>query len=105
MEILSQEQEQNQVQEPIRGTVRGNAAEAGQLLLVANVEHLPGQIRGPVPNKKEREQGIRHLRGKRSLEIQRYLNTGSTASLDRPPGPNLPKRARAGRTRQATVER
>jgi hypothetical protein len=34
----SQEQEQNQVQEPIRGTVRGDAEESGQLLLVANVE-------------------------------------------------------------------
>jgi len=39
------------------------------------LKHLPEQIRGPVPNKKEREQVIRHLRGKRSLEIQRYLNT------------------------------
>ncbi len=38
MEILSQEQEQNQVQEPIRGTVRGDAAESGQPLLVGNVE-------------------------------------------------------------------
>jgi hypothetical protein len=38
MQILSQEQEQNQVQEPIRGTVRGDAAESGQLLLVAKVE-------------------------------------------------------------------
>lgn len=38
IEILSQEQEQNQVQEPIRGTVREDVAESGQLLLVANVE-------------------------------------------------------------------
>jgi hypothetical protein len=38
------------------------------------LKHLPEQIQGPVPNKKEREQVIRHLRGKRSLEIQRYLN-------------------------------
>jgi hypothetical protein len=37
-------------------------------------KHLPEQIRGPVPNKKEREQVIRHLRGKRSLEIPHYLN-------------------------------
>jgi len=38
------------------------------------LKHLPEQIRGPVPNKKEREQVIRHLRSKRSLEIQRYFN-------------------------------
>ena len=38
MEILSQEQVQNQVHEPIRGTVRGDAAESGQLLMVAIVE-------------------------------------------------------------------
>ncbi len=38
MEILSQEQEQNRVQEPIRGTVRGHEADSGQLLLVGNVE-------------------------------------------------------------------
>jgi hypothetical protein len=30
------------VQEPIRGTVRGDAAESGQLLLVANVEAFTG---------------------------------------------------------------
>jgi len=36
-------------------------------------KHLPEQIRGPVPHKKEREQVIRHLRGKRSSEIQHYL--------------------------------
>ena len=29
--------------------------------------HLPEQIHGPVPNTKEREQLIRHLRGKPSL--------------------------------------
>ena len=38
------------------------------------LKHLAEKIRGPVPNNKEREQVIRHLRGKRSLEIQRYLN-------------------------------
>ena len=38
------------------------------------LKHLPEQIRGPVPNKKERQQVIRHPRGKRSLEIQRYPN-------------------------------
>jgi hypothetical protein len=42
MEILSQEQEQNQVLEPIRRTVRGDAAESRQLLLVANVEAFTG---------------------------------------------------------------
>jgi hypothetical protein len=38
------------------------------------LKHLPQQIRGPVLNKKEREQVLRYLRSKRSLEIQRYLN-------------------------------
>jgi hypothetical protein len=38
------------------------------------LKHLPEQIRGLVPNKKEREQVKRYQRGKRSLEIQRYLN-------------------------------
>jgi hypothetical protein len=38
MEILSQEQEQNQVQEPIAEQIRGDGAESGQPLLVANVE-------------------------------------------------------------------
>jgi hypothetical protein len=59
MEILSQEQEQNQVQEPIRGTVRGDAAESGQLYWSQMLKHLPEHVRGPVPNKKQREQVIR----------------------------------------------
>jgi hypothetical protein len=29
------------------------------------LKHLPEQIRGPTPNKKDREQVIRHLRSKR----------------------------------------
>jgi hypothetical protein len=42
MEILSQEQEQNQVQEPNRRTIRGDGAESGQLLRVTNVEAFTG---------------------------------------------------------------
>jgi hypothetical protein len=38
------------------------------------LKHLHEQIRGPVPNKKQRGHVIQHLRGKRSLEIQHYLN-------------------------------
>jgi hypothetical protein len=38
------------------------------------LKHLPEQICGPVPNKKQREQVIPHLRGKRSLGIQHHLN-------------------------------
>jgi len=37
------------------------------------LKRLPEQICGPVPNKKQREQVIPHLRGKRSLGIQHHL--------------------------------
>jgi hypothetical protein len=73
VEIFSQEQAQNQVQEPIRGIVRGNGASQESFYWSRMLKHLPEQIRGPVPNKKQREQVIRHLCGKRSLEIPHYL--------------------------------
>jgi hypothetical protein len=74
MEILSQEQEQNQVQEPIAEQCAEMERSQDNFYWSKMWKHLPEQIRGPVPNKKQREQVIRHLRGKRSLEIQHYLN-------------------------------
>jgi len=73
MEILSQEQEQNQVQEPIAERYAEMERSQDNSYWSQMWKHLPEQIRGPVPHKKEREQVIRHLRGKRSSEIQHYL--------------------------------
>ncbi len=71
MEILSPGREQNQVQEPTRGTVRGDGAESGQLLLVANVEAF---TRANTWSGSKQETARSTCAGKRSLEIQHYLS-------------------------------
>ena len=70
MEILSQEQEQNQVKEPIRGTVRGDAAKSVQLLLVANVEAFTRANMWPGSKQEKSENSDTAPAGKRSLETR-----------------------------------
>ena len=65
MEILSQGQEQNQVREPIAEQYAEMVRSQDNFYWSQMLKHLPEQMRGPVP-KKQREQVIRHLRGKRS---------------------------------------
>jgi hypothetical protein len=74
MEILSQEQEQNQVQNRFAEQYADMERSQDNFYWLQMLKHLPEQIRGPVPNKKRARQRIRYLRSKRSSEIQRYLN-------------------------------
>jgi hypothetical protein len=52
MEILFQEQEQNQVQEPIAEQYAKMERSQDNFYGSQMLKHFPEQVRGPVPNKK-----------------------------------------------------
>ena len=66
--------EQNQVQEPTAEKYAEMERSQDNFYWSEMWKHLPEQIRGAVPSKEERAQVTQHLCGKRSLEIQYYLN-------------------------------
>jgi len=74
MEILSQVQEQNRVQDPIAEQYTEMEWSQDNFCWSQMLRPLREQIRGPVPNKKQPEQVIRRPRAVSAREKSHYLN-------------------------------